>query len=288
MTAGGVNLELFFVTEVLRLNSLHYGYWAEPSAAGHQILDLRDIQQAQESYTRELLQAIPADVQSVLDVGCGIGDNARAMLARGLKVTALSPDKNHKRYLEEIRSPNLSFHSSRYEDFESDEIFDLVLMSESQNYFDAAIGLKQARRYLRAEGYLLIAGMFRKDCSTDFNAIPNIKRDYLEEAGKAGFVTLETRDITSHVLPTIQIVNNARLLHLEPSFDLAKRYLHASMPLKLKLLKLLFRKQIKELSELASYYARRTNPVLFAAQVEYLIVLLQAQRRPAESEAGSA
>ncbi len=288
MTTGGVNLELFFVTEVLRLNSLHYGYWAEPSAAGHQILDLRDIQQAQESYTRELLQAIPADVQSVLDVGCGIGDNARAILARGLKVTALSPDKNHKRYLEEIRSPNLSFHSSRYEDFESDEIFDLVLMSESQNYFDAAIGLKQARRYLRAEGYLLIAGMFRKDCSTDFNAIPNIKRDYLEEAGKAGFVTLETRDITSHVLPTIQIVNNARLLHLEPSFDLAKRYLHASMPLKLKLLKLLFRKQIKELSELASYYARRTNPVLFAAQVEYLIVLLQAQRRPAESEAGSA
>lgn len=288
MTADGVNLELFFVTEVLQLNSLHYGYWAEPSAAGLHILDLRDIQQAQESYTQELLQVIPADVQSVLDVGCGIGDNARAMLSRGLKVTALSPDKNHKRYFEDIRAPNLSFHSSRFEDFETDEIFDLVLMSESQNYFDAEIGLKQARRYLRAGGYLLIAGMFRKDCSTDFNAIPNIKRDYLEKAGKNGFVTLEIRDITRHVLPTIQIVNNTRLLHLEPSFDLAQRYLHASMPLKLKLLKLLFRKQIKELGELASYYARRTNPVLFASQVEYLIVLLQAQRLPARSEAGSA
>ncbi|MBA3650239.1 MAG: hypothetical protein H0W66_01855, partial [Chthoniobacterales bacterium] len=82
MTADGINLELFFVTEVLQLNSLHYGYWAEPSTAAHHILDLRDIQQAQESYTRELLQVIPADVQSVLDVGCGIGDNARAMLSR--------------------------------------------------------------------------------------------------------------------------------------------------------------------------------------------------------------
>ena len=130
--------------------------------------------------------------------------------------------------------------------------------------------------------------MFRKDCSPDFGAIPNIKQDYLEKAAKNGFVTLETRDITRHVLPTIQIVNNARLLHLEPSFDLVQRYLQASMPLKLKLLKLLFRKQIKELSELASYYARRTNPELFAAQLEYLIVLLQAQRLPVELEAGSA
>ncbi|MDQ3415481.1 MAG: methyltransferase domain-containing protein, partial [Verrucomicrobiota bacterium] len=161
MTAVGVNLELFFVTEVLQLNSLHYGYWAEPSTAAQHILDLRDIQQAQEQYTRELLQVIPADVQSVLDVGCGIGDNARAMLSRGLKVTALSPDENHKRYFEDIRTQNLTFHSSRFEDFETDEIFDLVLMSESQNYFDAEIGLKQARRYLRAGGYLLIAGMFR-------------------------------------------------------------------------------------------------------------------------------
>ena len=282
MNTDGVNLELFFVTEVLQLKSLHYGYWAEPSAAGRDILDLSDIKQAQESYTRELLQTIPAEVQSVLDVGCGIGDNARALLSRGLKVTALSPDENHKRYFEDIREPNLSFLSGRFEDFQTDEIFDLVLMSESQNYFDAEIGLQQARRYLRAGGYLLIAGMFRKDCSTDFNAIPNGKRDYLDKAAKNGFATLETRDITRHVLPTIQIVNRTRLLHLEPSLDLAQRYLRASMPLKLKLLKLLFRKQIKELAELASYYAKRTNPALFAAQVEYLIVLLQAQRVPAK------
>ncbi|MBA2435070.1 MAG: hypothetical protein H0V54_08335 [Chthoniobacterales bacterium] len=161
-------------------------------------------------------------------------------------------------------------------------------MSESQNYFDAEIGLKQARRYLRAGGYLLIAGMFRKDSSPDFRAIPNVKRDYLEKAAKNGFIMLEIRDITRHVLPTIQIVNNTRLLHLEPSFDLAQRYLKASMPLKLKLLKLLFRKQIKELAELASYYARRTDPALFAAQAEYLIVLLQAQCLPAKSDAGSA
>lgn len=282
MSASGVNLELFFVTEVLQLKSLHYGYWADPSAAARDILDLSDIKQAQESYTRELLQIIPGEVQSVLDVGCGIGDNARALLSRGLKVTALSPDGNHQRYFDAMREPNLSFHSGRFEDFQTDEVFDLVLMSESQNYFDAEIGLQQARRYLRAGGYLLIAGMFRKDCSPDFNAIPNGKRDYLDKAAKNGFATLETRDITKHVLPTIQIVNRTRLLHLEPALDLAQRYLRDSMPLKLKLLKLFFRKQIKELAESATYYAKRTNPALFAAQVEYLIVLLQAQRVPAK------
>jgi len=277
MNLKGVNAELFFVTEVLKLKSLHYGYWAEPARASHDVLNLTDIKEAQASYTEELLAVIPDDVKNVLDVGCGIGDNARAMLERGFRVTALSPDENHKRYFENFPEQNLSFHSSKFEDFNSAEVFDLILMSESQNYFEAEAGLKQARRHLRPGGYLLIAGMFRKGHNADFGAIPNVQGDYLEKAARNGFAMLRTRDITTHVLPTIEIVNATRLAHLEPAFDLAKRYLRVSMPLKLKLLQLLFRKQIKELSNLASYYRRRTNPALFAKHVEYLIMLLQAK-----------
>lgn len=124
------------------------------------------------------------------------------MLGRGLQVTALSPDKSHRRYFDDLPAQNLSFYGSKFEDLNIDQVFDLVLMSESQNYFAADIGLKQARRYLRPGGYLLIAGLFRK--------------------------------------------------------------------------------QMKELAKLATYYKERTDPAVFVTHVEYLILLFQL--RPAAGE----
>src|SRR2546426_10234704 len=91
MKIDGVNVELFFVSEVLKLPSLHYGYWDEPPGVPGTVLGLSGIRRAQERYTLNLLHALPPQVKRVLDVGCGIGDNARAMLASGLQVTALSP-----------------------------------------------------------------------------------------------------------------------------------------------------------------------------------------------------
>jgi MPBQ/MSBQ methyltransferase len=282
MKVDGVNLELFFVSDVLKLKSLHYGYWDEPPAVPGAVLGLSDISRAQERYTLNLLQAIPSQVKSVLDVGCGLGDNARAMLGRGLQVTALSPDNNHRRYFENFPTPDLSFYASKFEDLNIDQVFDLVLMSESQNYFDADTGLHQARRYLRPGGYLLIAGLFRKHHSTAFGKIRNVTGEYLEKAASNGFALVHTRDITTHVLPTIQALNAVRLQHLEPALDLVQRYLRAAMPLKLKLMQLLFRKQMKELTKLHTYYKERTDPAVFVTQVEYLICLLQL--RPAALE----
>jgi SAM-dependent methyltransferase len=282
MKVDGVNIELFFVSEVLKLKSLHYGYWDEPPAVPGAVLGLSEISRAQERYTLNLLQAIPHHVKSVLDVGCGIGDNARAMLGRGLRVTALSPDKSHRRYFDDLPAQNLSFYGSKFEDLNIDQVFDLVLMSESQNYFDADIGLKQARRYLRPGGYLLIAGLFRKQHDAAFGKIRNVTGDYLEKAARTGFALVQTRDITTHVLPTIQTINAVRLQHLEPALDLVQRYLRASMPLKLKVMQLLFRKQMKELAKLATYYKERTDPAVFVTHVEYLIFLFQL--RPAAVE----
>jgi len=82
-----LNLELFFCTEVLKLKSLQYGYWEQEEK-----LDLESIRRAQQHYTETLLEMIPEDVHNILDIGCGIGDNARALAAKGYHVTAISPD----------------------------------------------------------------------------------------------------------------------------------------------------------------------------------------------------
>jgi SAM-dependent methyltransferase len=284
MDLDGVNPELFFVTEVLGLRSLHYGYWDEPPATLDGSLSLSGISAAQLRFTQQVLRTIPADVRRVLDVGCGIGDIARAMAERGLSVTALSPDKNHQKYFEGDVSDNVAFCASTFEAFDVDDVFDLILMSESQNYFDADIGLRQSRRYLRPGGYILIAGMFRRQ-RTPALGVLHSKSEYWDAAARHGFSLLNERDITTNVLPTMQFVNMVRARHLEPAFALAHRYLRASMPVKLRLMKLLFRRQINELRDMKAYYEARTDPEVFARDLQYVIALFQAHSEPATSPA---
>ncbi len=57
---NGLDLELFFCTEILKLNSLHYGYWEESKK-----LTLNCIRDAQRKYTNMLIEAIPKNVKSI-------------------------------------------------------------------------------------------------------------------------------------------------------------------------------------------------------------------------------
>src|SRR5258705_11932953 len=138
-----LDLELFICSDILKLNSLHYGYWTNGEE-----LTLENVRKAQARYTEKLISTIPPGVSTVLDVGCGIGDNARALAASGYRVTALSPDKNHQKYFENGNGHHIAFHNQRFEDFHANQSFDLILMSESQNYFQADMAFRQCRNLL--------------------------------------------------------------------------------------------------------------------------------------------
>src|SRR5258708_7199968 len=142
------------------------------------VLSFRIIRQAQARYTKLLVNTVPPGVHAILDVGCGVGCNARALTEKGYKVTSISPDGNHGKFFQNAPEP-LRFCQSKYENFSSDERFDLVLMSESQNYFDADTGLSQTRRLLTPGGYLLICGMFRKKNTPEFDQVPNAEQEKL-------------------------------------------------------------------------------------------------------------
>ena len=51
------------------------------------------MRRAQQRYTQKLVEMLPADVTRAVDVGCEMGDVARAMAGRGKTVVALSPAK---------------------------------------------------------------------------------------------------------------------------------------------------------------------------------------------------
>lgn len=278
---GGYDLELYFVKEVVGLDSLHYGYF-EPGDA----LTMDALRRAQARYTETLADLLPADVTRVLDVGCGVGDIARAMAGRGKTVVALSPDRNHGRYLEGSH-PRITFVNRRFEDHSNAEPVDLVLMSESQNYFETDAGLAQCRKHLRPGGYLLVSGMFVKEPCEEFKDIVNAEAPYFAAAAKQGFQLLERRDITDQVVPTLQFSLQALAQYVESVPRMLDHYMRARSPVKHWLLKTFFGRQLRDYQKTIEYYKTRMDADLFKRRVRYLRVLFRHGPSPALADGGA-
>ena len=266
---GGYDLELFFVREVVGLDSLHYGCF-EPGDA----LTMDALRRAQTRYTETLADLLPADVHRVLDVGCGVGDVARALAGRGKTVIALSPDRNHGRYSEGVH-PKITFVNRRFEDHGRADPVDLVLMSESQNYFETEVGLAQVRRHLRPNGYLLVSGMFVKEPCEEFKDIVNAEAPYIAAAAAHGFELLERRDITDQVIPTLEFARQAIAQFIEPVPRMLGHYMRARSPIKHWLLQTFFGRQMRDYQRTLEFYKTRTDTDLFKRRVRYLRVLFR-------------
>ena len=272
----GLDLELFFCTEILKLNSLHYGYWEESEKLKKEgtKLTLDCLRDGQQNYTDMLIEAIPENVKSILDVGCGIGDVSRALSKLEYNVTAISPDSNHVKYFEE-HLPKLTFVQTKFEDLNIDNKFDLVLMSESQNYFSTEIGFRQCTSFLLPEGYLLVAGMFRKDDSSQIAEVPNTIEDYIKIAEKHHLLLVESVDITRNILPTISFVYESMQNYVEPGVKMLNHFVSSTSPLKTSFIKLIFRKQMNKILQIYNYYRKRTDPLFFTKNIVYARLLFQ-------------
>lgn len=270
MTNSNIDLDLFLCTEILKLESLHFGYWEEDEE-----LSLPNVRKAQARFTSKLIELIPDKVETILDVGCGIGDVAIALSAKNYLVTAISPDKNHKKYFDRLDNDKIIFHQSRFEDFTSGIKYDLILMSESQNYFETDIGFHQTIQFLKKGGYLLVSGIFKKQKSDKFERTINITSDYLEKANKNGFILKESIDISENILPNLYFADQVFNDYVHPTFEMIKHYINTISQVKMFFLKLFFLKQVKQFKEAEEYYKERFSSSNFKKYAEYMTFLFQ-------------
>jgi cyclopropane fatty-acyl-phospholipid synthase-like methyltransferase len=274
-TFDNLDMELFTVTEILKLKSLHYGYWLPDDK-----LTLENLQQAQRRYTETLLEMIPPDIRTILDVGAGIGDNARALCHKGYSVTAISPDRNHARYFEKMLFPQLRFISSRLEDFRAADNYDLVLMSESNGYFHMDTGFSQSCNLLHPGGYLLVSGMFCRDnrfLPESVNRYYDLDRetDYTVRAKHYDLHLIQRVDITDETLPTLVMAYEIYHDRLTPFLDMMEHYLNTSAGWKWKALKMFMWRQLRELKTIKQLYDQRLNPEVFLERARYMRLLFQ-------------
>ena len=264
---ASLNPELMFATNVLNLESLHYGYWDGP-----QNLDLENLKKAQERYTDTLTDLFPDNVKTILDVGCGIGDVALSLVNKGYEVTAISPDRNHAQYYDSPEKERINFHNVKIENLDLDEKFDLIIMIESQNYFDPVAGFYQCRRFLNPGGSVYVSGMFRKGDSDIFK-VCNIESDFIQIASSFGFMLTNSLDITENILPSMTMAFEAYQGFMELLKATTDNHFDNSTHIKIFLLRMIFFKEFRKILKLRDYYQLRMDPQLFQQDVKYLRLL---------------
>lgn len=207
------NAALQYYLELTGSSYLHYGYW-EPIPPANSELTITQFRIAQAAYANHLLSFIPADIHTVLDVGCGNGDNAIAILERGLQVTGLAPDPSQQENFLERTKGNAKFHMQTFDEFvynsrqqERSPKYDLLLFSESSQYMSPESIATGAADLVQSGGYVLLADMLRKDPEYKEGMFSNclVNADLHQEMQKAGFKLVTKDDISAHIAPTLDI-----------------------------------------------------------------------------------
>jgi len=193
-------------SETIRSDYLHYGFWGEPNSVEIESITLQEIKNAQDRYIEHLASFIPNEVNSILDVGCGIGGNAEYLINQGYVVETLSPDDFQKSTIAEKFNNQMTFHHCKFEKFQSEKQYDLILESESACYIRINKGFEKAQETLRAGGYLLASDYFvhyRDDSKNSHLRSSHDMEKYLSSAKAHGFELIREYDQTDNTMPTL-------------------------------------------------------------------------------------
>ncbi len=124
-------------------SSLHWGYWDDPDAVSK--VTLQDYAEAGDQFTKRLVEAIPAGVETVLDIGCGTGELSARLVEKGYAVRALNPSRAQCEIARRKLPPGTRVHACTFEDFQwdGDAPVDCAIFSESFQYVDIPAAMEK-------------------------------------------------------------------------------------------------------------------------------------------------
>lgn len=209
-------------SETIRSSFLHYGFWDDPEQVDLELLTLNDLKKAQLKYAEHLCSYIPLSVNSIIDVGCGIGGNAEYLISKGYKVETLSPDDYQKKIILNKFNGEMNFHHTKFENFITNQRYDLIFESESACYIKIDAGFKKAKELLNKGGYILASDYFI--FFDDASNTPHLKsshnmQEYLSSAEKNGFKLIKKCDQTLNTMPTLDFAYHFVNRYIIPSLD---------------------------------------------------------------------
>ncbi|MFQ5796121.1 MAG: class I SAM-dependent methyltransferase [Candidatus Bipolaricaulia bacterium] len=270
-TAYRVDPALRYYAQIFQTDHLHLGYW-EPEDE----LTLENSHRAQERYTERLIDLIPEGVRTVLDVGCGVGGTALKLRAAGFEVEGLSPDPELGEVFEANTNGTMRFHLARFEDFQPEHRYDLVLMGESAQYIQIDEGFRNCRTVLNDGGFLLVSDFFLRHPLDKYDVLSgggHLERDYLKAAEEHGFEIIHAEDITDRVAPSLDLALSVYKRYFKPTVLLLDTILEQSLlSIPYRMTRAIFRNWARKM---LCDQERLLDSKLFAQHKRYMIYLFQ-------------
>jgi SAM-dependent methyltransferase len=227
---------------LFKLEHLHYGLWnngLEP--------ELLNLHIAQDEYCKFVISHIPAEVKSILDVGCGAGAFSKQLLDLGYKVDCVCPTEYQNKLLEQRLGKSSEIFKCKFEDIQTAKKYDMVMFCESFQYIDLDRVLDIAASLLRQGGYMLICDFFKKQSADPGGIKGGHKLDkFMTLLRQSPFGIIEDIDITGRTAPNLDILDRATKEVMIPVVNAAERFFQSRNPIILKLIKWKYRKKIEK------------------------------------------
>lgn len=266
-----IDWNLKFFVDVLGVESLHFGYW-QPS----QKLNIEEFKLAQKKYIEILINKIPSDVKTILDVGCGTGEVAKELLNKTYHVDCLSPD-SYQQSIFEHKHINAKFYLTKFEDFIPKKSYDMVLMAESCQYIKLEPMFVKLQKILRPYGYLLVSDYFRKQ-KVNYYRTTHLLDNFYSFAKQNRFKILSDEDITENVLPTLTLAKMLYFKYALPTLEIVVGYLTTKYPIITKIFNFLFFSLISKIKHYLYFHMKeKLDEEKFKKFVTYRIILLQKE-----------
>ena len=259
-----LDLEALFSQSVYGHGYLHYGYWqnGNPSVAS-----LESLGKAQADYFDKLIEKIPDDVNSILDVGSGTGSNALGLLDKGFTVDCVCPSVNLNKIASQKLPESATIHECKFEDFTGNKTYDALIFAESFHYIHADVALKKGLEY--ANKYLLIFDYFRKEDSNNMQRISHPQFcQLINDSFSQSYEIVYDEDVTDKIVPTFFVLDTISKEYIKPFIQTAVTRFKKEHPV----YNFLFGKFLKKIHYFG--YKKSISHERFLAKYEYRMILL--------------
>ena len=269
VTPNEIGLEIGLVLSRFFFNTehLHFGFWPDDLS-----VKIDNLEKAQDLHSNQILNSIPGDVKTILDVGSGSGGLAEKLVGNGYKVECVSPSDYLSDAIEEKLNSSVVVHRSTFEKFESQKEYDLVLFSESFQYVNINKTLEKLPGIIKDKGHLLICDFFRKPgTGTKPLGGGHDWKVFQDSLASCSFTEIINKDITKETARTYDLISQIINEVADPVRSLSEKYLDSHYPKGMKLLRWYFDKKIKRINRI--YFSGNMTGEMFNKLKTYKVLL---------------